>query len=95
MNNSRAEAVTRNLLEMNPDVKGDHKDICPIEASKDSNLLSHYTLIIANEFADKDLIPLSILCQKLEKKLIIIQSHGLIAYLRVFGGHHEIIETKP
>ncbi|KRX06740.1 Molybdenum cofactor biosynthesis, MoeB [Pseudocohnilembus persalinus] len=92
---NRGQAVFDNLLEMNPDVKGDFKNEDPVEMAQNEEFIKQFSCVIASELWDHHLKKLSQICEKYNITLIIINTYGLIGRIRLQNGIHTIIESKP
>jgi len=93
---SRAKVVTENLLELNPDVKGDyiHQDIHEF-VSKESDLMKSYQLIIATDVDNKVALALSRIAERNDIALIIVRQYGFLGYIRNYKRELDVIEAKP
>jgi amyloid beta precursor protein binding protein 1 len=95
---SRAEVVTKMLCEMNADVTGTAISSYPIN-QEDSGLhadfWSQFTLVIASNMAESQLLELSSSCYINNIPLMIVRSYGFIGYCRILLQNHHIVESKP
>ncbi|CDW84911.1 nedd8-activating enzyme e1 regulatory subunit [Stylonychia lemnae] len=88
---SKAHVMTQNLLELNPDVSGDHiqHDVDNF-VSTQADLIKNYNLVIATEVN-----LLSKIAQQCGVSLIIIRQYGLIGYIRNYKKESTVVESKP
>jgi amyloid beta precursor protein binding protein 1 len=93
---SRAQVATQNLLELNPDVRGDY-----IDESVD-HIMAHsqdffdtFSVVIATSLPEKILIPLSRHLWQKNIPLILCRSVGFLGYIRLQVKEHTIIEAHP
>jgi len=89
-----AQASLKHLLELNQDVQGECELMDPHSAAKNQQFLGQFSLIVASEFLDFELVALSKACESLEKPLIILKTNGLIGTLRIQSPLHYIIDSK-
>lgn len=82
---------------MNPDVAGTHKNSSNSDYSEflTQEFLQQYNLVIASELDDRELSKLSEITSSQNSTLIIINSYGFVARIRIQNGVHEIVESKP
>jgi len=95
---SRCVEVTKNLLEMNPEVKGYAVEKNPYDILKDEKNLqffSKFNFIIATNIDYISMKKLAKLCFETSKVLLVCRSYGLIGYIRIYGNCHEVVEGKP
>ncbi|EFA00552.1 nedd8-activating enzyme E1 regulatory subunit [Tribolium castaneum] len=93
---SRAQVATQNLLELNPDVRGDY-----IDESVD-HIMAHsqdffdtFSVVIATCLPEKVLMPLSRHLWEKNVPLIVCRSVGFLGYIRIQVKEHTIIEAHP
>ena len=86
---NRSEIVLKNLLELNPDVKGSFIEKTAKEYLDDTNNdLGKYDIIIAANLKkdeDNKIYELSI---KMGLRVVIIKNNGLFGFLRIFENYH-------
>ena len=92
----RAQVAVALLQELNPDVKGayiddDFKSI--LETTPD--FFTQFTVVIATDLSDEQLLMLAQLLWKLAIPLLIARVYGLVGYLRIAVPHHEVVESHP
>lgn len=81
----KIQEVLENLLEMNPDAKGDCLEISHQKFIDEKiSELSNYTFVISDEQQFEYTVSLSKHCEKLNIPLLSIRSFGLIGYLRIY-----------
>jgi amyloid beta precursor protein binding protein 1 len=91
---NRAEKCSQYLNELNADVTGSFLNQSPRELiHKNNNFFKQFTVIIATEYNEPDLIILGDLCRRHNVPLIIVLSYGMIGYSRVDFAEHTIIES--
>ena len=91
---SRAEVVTRNLVELNSDVKGNFI-IKKVNQSLELDVFRDFDIIISPILSLDLSSKLSELCWELNIPLVFIQSCGFYGYLRLQVAEHTIHETHP
>jgi len=91
---SRAEAVSRLLQEMNPDVRGTFvcKDLASVLQPE---FFRPYALVIACQVTASLSVQLDELCHELGIPLVLVTSVGMVGKLRLHVAEHAVIETKP
>jgi len=94
---SRAAEVARLLHELNsfvsaPDVIS--KDVATL-LNENPDFVKNHTLIIATEVTESILLKLGEACSKHHVPLAVVQTNGLIGYLRIQNEEHTIVESKP
>ncbi|XP_015119855.1 NEDD8-activating enzyme E1 regulatory subunit [Diachasma alloeum] len=93
---SRAQVATQLLVELNQDVRGDYIDEGPDQILYNSpDFFNSFTVVVATALPEKSLILLSKKLFDLNIPLIVCQSIGFIAYMRIQTREHTIIETHP
>lgn len=90
----RAKVVLENLLELNPFVQGNYLETDPATLVQQPEQLKQYTLIIASQLPEAQLVPLAAFCEANAIPLVAVRAYGLYGYLRVCAGEHCIVETK-
>ncbi|GAB6020415.1 NEDD8-activating enzyme E1 regulatory subunit [Chamberlinius hualienensis] len=92
----RAQAVTRYLLELNPDVRGDFVDESAEYLLENNPTYFHnFTVVIASNVCERTLLDLADKLWSANIPLIVCRSYGLIGYIRVQVKEHAVIESKP
>lgn len=93
---SRAEAVARCLLEMNPDVQGEH---VPTSASKileeGPEFFRRFGLVIGCQLTESMSLRMCELCKEFGIPLMLITSVGFVGRIRIFVSEHTVCESKP
>ena len=85
----RGEIVLKNLLELNPDVKGNYIEKCSKEYLDDTNNdLSKYDIVIAANLKKEEDNKLNEIAKKKGIRIVIVKSNGLLGYLRIFENYH-------
>ena len=85
----RGEIVLKNLLELNPDVKGNFIEKCSKEYLDDANNdLSQYDIVIAANLKKEEDNKLNEIAKKKGIRIVIVKSNGLLGYLRIFENYH-------
>ena len=85
----RAEIVLKNLLELNPDVKGNFIEKASKEFLDDTNNdLSKYDLVIAANLKKEEDDKLNEIAKKKGIRIVIVKNNGLFGYLRIFENYH-------
>ena len=85
----RGEIVLKNLLELNPDVKGNFIEKCSKEYLDDANNdLSKYDIVIAANLKKEEDNKLNEIAKKKGIRIVIVKSNGLLGYLRIFENYH-------
>ncbi|XP_017769621.1 PREDICTED: NEDD8-activating enzyme E1 regulatory subunit [Nicrophorus vespilloides] len=96
LGNSRAQAATMCLLELNPDVRGDYIDEFPENVMKQNqDFLKGFSVVIATALPEKFLIPLSKQLWDAGIPLFSCKSIGLLGYARLQVNEHTVIEVHP
>ncbi|KAJ3211761.1 Phosphomannomutase [Entophlyctis luteolus] len=93
---SRGECASILLNELNPDVKGSCLFDNPskvIETNRD--FFDNYSLVVAAELGQSDIIALSKICVEKSIPLMVVKSYGFVGYLRIQTNEHPIVETHP
>ena len=85
----RAEVVLKNLLELNPDVKGNFIEKSSKEYLDDTNNdLSIYDIVIAANLKKEEDDKLNEIAKKKGTRIVIVKNNGLLGYLRIFENYH-------
>ena len=85
----RAEIVLKNLLELNPDVKGNFIEKSSKEYLDDTNNdLSIYDIVIAANLKKEEDDKLNEIAKKKGTRIVIVKNNGLLGYLRIFENYH-------
>lgn len=92
---SRAEVVSELLCEMNPDVAGFAITAYPNDGSVGAEFWTQFTLVIAANLVEDQLMGLSTICMDHRVPLMVVRSYGLLGCCRLQLHQHEIIESKP
>lgn len=94
---SRAEITKNLLLELNEDVRGDHIHEAPSKYinNKDLEFFKQFTLIIACDLTDSEIIQLSEVSDNLNIATIFLRNYGMIGYLRLYRKEHTSMQSKP
>lgn len=93
---SRAKVATENLLELNPDVRGDYVEETVENILKaEPNFFQRFTVVIATVIKEETLLKLADKLWDLKIPLVVSISYGMIGYLRLQYPDRTIIETRP
>lgn len=93
---SRAQAATRLLLELNPDVQGDFVEETPENLlEQNPGYFSSFSVVIATALPEKTLLALSSRLWDAGVPLVVCRSYGFIGYMRLQIGEHPVVETHP
>ena len=85
----RSEIVLKNLLELNPDVKGNFIDKSSKEFLDDTNNdLGKYDIVIAANLKKEEDNKLYEIAKKKGIRIVIVKNNGLLGYLRIFENYH-------
>ena len=86
---SRAEIVLKNLLELNPDVKGNFIEKSAKEFLDDNNNdINKYDIIIAANLKKEEDNKLYEIAKKKGTRIVIIKNNGLFGFLRIYENYH-------
>ena len=89
VNKSRGEIVLKNLLELNPDVKGNFINKCAKEYIDDEkNDFKSFTVLIATNLLSEENDKLYSIAKKNNLRLVIVKNNGLINYIRLYENYH-------
>ena len=92
----RAEVTMELLSELNPDSKAHALNgLGPEDFIKDPSKLAPYTLIIACDLTEEQIVGLGKACTAQKKTLVLSSCFGLIGYIRLYSPEHQIIDSKP
>jgi len=93
---SRAEAVCRQLCEMNPDVTGNHIVKNPSQVIDEGvEFFRPFRLVMACQLTEPATQKLQEICKELQIPLLCVTSLGFIGKIRVYVSEHCVCETKP
>ena len=86
---SRAEIVLKNLLELNPDVKGNFINKNAKEYLNDKgNDFKSFTLLIGTNLLPEENAKLYEIAKLNNLRLVIVKNNGLISYVRLYENYH-------
>ena len=86
---SRGEIILKNLLELNPDVKGNFIEKTAKEfLDDDNNDINKYDIIIAANLKKEEDNKLYEIAKKKGIRIVIIKNNGLIGFLRIYENYH-------
>ena len=86
---TRGEIVLKNLLELNPDVKGNFIEKSASEFLDDTNNdINKYDLVIAANLKHEEDNKIYELAKKKGTKVVIVKNNGLFGFLRIFENYH-------
>ena len=89
VNKSRGEIVLKNLLELNPDVKGNFINKSAKEYIDDEkNDFKSFTVLIATNLLSDENDKLYSIAKKNNLRLVIVKNNGLINYIRLYENYH-------
>lgn len=92
----KAEVTAGLLGELNPDSKAHALLGVTVDTFiKDPTKLTPYTLIIACDLSEDEIIALGNICTVQNKPLILASCFGLIGYIRLYSSEHDIVDSKP
>lgn len=92
----RAECCTELLGELNQDVKGNAHVRDPVELiQKDVGFFLRFSLVIATQLDEYNLVLLGDLCEKLNIPLVVGRSYGLQGAVRVYSKEHFCYNIDP
>jgi amyloid beta precursor protein binding protein 1 len=93
---SRAQATTDFLLELNEDVCGDYiEDTVENLLEKCATFFNTYQLVIATNLPERSLLRLAAVLWENDIPLLVCRSFGLIGYIRLVVKEHTVIESHP
>lgn len=86
---SRGEIVLKNLLELNPDVKGNYIEKTVNEFLDDKNNdINKYDIIIAANLKKEEDNKVYEIAKRKGIRIVIVKNNGLIGFLRIFENYH-------
>lgn len=86
---SRGEIILKNLLELNPDVKGNFIEKTAQEFLDDTNNdINKYDIIIAANLKKEEDNKVYEIAKKKGIRIVIVKNNGLIGFLRIFENYH-------
>ena len=89
INKLRGEIVLKNLLELNPDVKGNFINKSAKEYMDDEkNNFKSFTVLIATNLLSDENDKLYSIAKKNNLRLVIVKNNGLINYIRLYENYH-------
>ena len=89
VNKPRGEIVLKNLLELNPDVKGNFIDKSAKEFINDEkNDFKSFTILIATNLLSEENDKLYSIAKKNNLRLVIVKNNGLMNYIRLYENYH-------
>eukprot|EP00826_Nyctotherus_ovalis_P036201 TRINITY_DN3194_c0_g1_i2.p1 TRINITY_DN3194_c0_g1~~TRINITY_DN3194_c0_g1_i2.p1 ORF type:complete len:445 (+),score=97.54 TRINITY_DN3194_c0_g1_i2:155-1489(+) len=92
----RAEVTAKLLAELNPDSKASAMHGATVDTFiKDSSKLISYTLVIACDLSEEEMISLGKVCAAQRTPLILSSCFGLLGYIRMYSPEHTIIDSRP
>lgn len=92
---NRCDAVTKWLLELNPDVRGEAVNENPAHLiDNNPEFFKKFDLIISNDLSENYIKKIGEICANWHISLIVLRSAGLIGSVRVYDAVHTIIEGK-
>ncbi|KAK7601866.1 hypothetical protein V9T40_009307 [Parthenolecanium corni] len=93
---SKAEAVTRFLLELNPDVHGDFIDESLQRIIENNpSFFNSFNVVVGTALSELEIILLSSKLWELKVPLLICRSYGFIGMARLQIKEHTIVESHP
>ena len=85
----RGEIILKNLLELNPDVKGNFVNKSAKEYINDEkNDFKSFTILIATNFHSEENNKLYSIAKKNNLRLVIVKNNGLLSYIRLYENYH-------
>ena len=85
----RGEIVLKNLLELNPDVKGNFINKNAKDYLEDEkNDFKSFTLLIGTNLLSEENNKLYSLAKKFNLRLVIVKNNGLMSYIRLYENYH-------
>ena len=86
---SRGEIVLKNLLELNPDVKGNFINKCPKDyLNDDKNDFKSFNLLIGTNLLPEENTKLYEIVKNNNLRLVIVKNNGLMNYIRLYENYH-------
>lgn len=92
----RGRCAVRLLQELNSEVRGSFVDddfMTVVSTSPD--FFAQFTLVVATELPEADLLKLSELLWRSSIPLLVARSYGLLGYIRIALPSHEVVESHP
>lgn len=84
MGQSRAAAATRNLVEMNHEVRGDAVEESPENILRNRpDFFRNFSLVVVTSMGERALKVLSELLWEANIPLVVIRSYGFVGYIRL------------
>ena len=92
----RARCVTEMLAELNEHVRGSYveEDIGVVLASR-PDFLDSFSLVVGTQLGLSELRQVSAICRARGTPLLLAHAYGLMGYLRLDLGEHEVVEAHP
>ncbi|KAI8136894.1 putative NEDD8-activating enzyme E1 regulatory subunit [Fennellomyces sp. T-0311] len=93
---SKAQAAATLLQELNEDasVSFENKSASQVIHTQ-PEFFESFSMIIASNLVEHDILTLADLCDKLHKPLMIVQCKGLCGLFRIQAPEHAVVETHP
>lgn len=93
---SRGKIATENLLELNPDVRGEYvEESLEYILQSDPSFFQRFTVVIATFLEERSLVQLADKLWNLKIPLVVCFAYGMIGYLRLQYPDRTIIEARP
>ncbi|ORX85288.1 NEDD8-activating enzyme E1 regulatory subunit-like protein [Basidiobolus meristosporus CBS 931.73] len=94
VNQSRAQAVTQLLKELNEDVEGFHidEDVYSLIEHR-PEFFKQFSVVIASDVPEKYLVKLSEYCWREDIALVVVRNFGYMGYFRIAVPEHTVIEA--
>lgn len=93
---SRAQAATEFLLELNEDVDGDFiEESVDVLLDNNPEFFNNFSLVIVTQLPERSLLRLANTLWEADIPLLICRSYGFIGYIRLVTREHAIIESHP
>lgn len=91
----RAQAVSKWLLELNPDASGE-AEVISVEGllAKDREYFRNFEMVLATQVSESQARRLASLLPE-TAKLVVVRSLGFIGYMRIYAKEHHVVESKP
>ena len=94
LNKPRANIILGNLLELNPDVHGEAVIKAPTAYVKDESVLGQFDVFISCNQPDEFNSLLYDIAKKLNKRLVMITSCGLLNMIRLYENYHANMKLR-
>jgi amyloid beta precursor protein binding protein 1 len=92
---NRAQVVTTNLAELNPEVSGSFCERDPAEVLTNApEFFDQFNMIVASNMDLPTIRRFAKYCLEKNKVFVVVKSYGMLGYIRVQAKSHEIIEAK-